>query len=1019
MPKLSAGSGSRLRRTGWTVLAALSLITCAEDPIGPASGNAGLGVVPVFGPYALVAPLLLDRVRIIVERQDSRTETSDTIVDEVRRFDPDRNELRIDDISIRMQAPSEDLLVTLELLSSATLLFDGSQTVTVVRGQRTGPISITMNRNPGIGANVASLVLAPRDTVVSPSATVNYRLDAFDIQGAPVAQYYVSWSLTGGPPGARINAAGRLTAPAVDAAFYVKVVAPVGVDSVMDSTRVVVRLFTPPAVTPVPLAAGDDQSCQIKGSVTYCWGANDLGQLGDGTITDRLVPTPVAGGQTFVAVSAGSTHLCALTATGQAFCWGDNATGALGDGTTTDRNVPVAVSGGFTFAQIAAANGFTCAVTLQGLGYCWGANFIGQLGDGTTTSTTAPVAVAGGHSFTRISAAGLFDSSLDHACAIDGTGQAWCWGDNSEGQLGDGSFTDSNTPVAVTGALSFSDISVGAESSCALASTGAIHCWGFVFGQSLTTPQPVAGGLTYTALDLGAFHGCGRAAVGWVCTGDNFSGQLGDGTTTARTTPVAPAGGLNFSTVAAGDSHTCGITATGTYCWGSNVDGQLGTGDVNRADHPTPTRVVGAPSSVALSAGNGQTAPAGSTLPIAPAVVVRDAQTNPIPGVEVVFAVTTGGGSINDGGQTQAVLTDASGIAAVSDWTLGAAPGSNGLSATVSALGVTGNPVGFTATGTTVTTPTFSWTGATSTDWSVAANWSPAQVPGALDSAVIGAAVSGRQPSLSTTAVVGAVNIIAGGNLTINGQGLSIVRGLTTGGTGVLTMTNAADVVSVAGDVVFDGGNELNLLSAGGISIFGNLTQLASNSGESFHSSGTFITVLAGVSPIVSFATPGLVTGTSRFQDLAWVGTGTLTLATPAVAEGTLVINAGTTSTISSTAGARLTVGDLVSPSPVVLNNVPLTLNQTTPGPLTLSNVTFQNMATTVSQLVVSHPGGTFDFSNLVFSTTPAAPNGFYMDVNDLTGPSDGVLTINMVTPTPASPGAFLRTTNSAVVNWP
>ena len=1011
------GGMHRILRSAAVALATLSLITCAEDPVGPAGGRGILRVVPVFDANARFSPLLLDQVRVIVERPQPATETSDTVADVTRSFDRGKDQITIDDISIRMQQQSEDLLVTIQLLSGSILLFEGSQTVNVVRGQRTRSTSIPVTYQ-GPGGNVASLVLAPRDTILSPGATFDYRLDAFDIQGAPVAQYYVHWSLVGGPgAGASIDAAGRLTAPAVRDTFYVKVVSlPTNID---DSTRVIIAPSATPTVTPVPLASGDDQSCQIKAGVTYCWGANDLGQLGDGTTTDRLVPTPVAGGHTFVAVSIGVTHACALTGTGQAFCWGDNSTGALGDGTTTTQTAPVAVGGGFSFAEIAAANGFTCAVTLQGQGRCWGANFEGQLGDGTNTSSTTPVAVAGGHSFVRISAAGVFDGSSDHGCAIDNTGKAWCWGANNEGQLGDGSLTASLVPVAVTGGLSFSDISVGAESSCAITTTGVGVCWGFNFGEQLTSPQPVAGGFTYTALDMGSDHVCGLTATGWVCGGRNNAGQLGDGTTTDRSTPVPPSGGRTFTVIAAGDFHTCGITATATFCWGDNATGQLGTGDATLTDHLTPALVVGAPGSVTVSAGNTQTGPAGGALPIRPAVLVRDAQGNPVPGAEVIFTVTSGGGSLLGGGPNESVLTDAAGVATVSGWILGATAGANGLGARVSAAGVTGNPVGFTATGTTGGTATFTWTGAVSTDWSAAGNWNPAGIPGALDSVVIGAAA--RQPSLSAPTVVGAVNIIAGGNLVINGQGLATVRGLTTGGTGVLTMTNAADAVSVGGNAVFAGGSELNLLTAGGISLVGNLTQLAGTSGDSYHPSGTHLTVFAGASPQVSFATPGLVPGTSHFQELAWVGTGTLTLLSPVMAHGTLVVSSATSSTIASSNGSRLTVGDLAAVAPVVFSGVPLTISQTTPGSLTLSNITFQGMPNNVSQLVVSSPGagGVFDFTNLVFNTTPVAPNGFYLEAVDTTGAVDGVLTIDMISPTPPSGGAFVKLRNGAVVNWP
>jgi len=528
--------------------------------VGVGEGAARLKLTPLLPPYARVAPLVIDRVGIIVDRLIPETESSETVYSDTVAFPADRNRLTLDDISITMDAPSEDLLVTLQLLSGTTLLFEGSQTVTVVRGQRTGNTVIPVFYQ-GPGNNLTSLVLGPRDTVVQPGATVDFRLDAFDVSGAPVPQYYAGWSLTGGAASsAGINAVGRLTASSVNDTFYVKVAAPNGV---LDSTLVVVA-----------------------------------------------------------------------------------------------------------------------------------------------SSTTPP-------------------------------------------------------------------------------------------------------------------------------------------------------------------------------------------------------------------------------------------------------------------------------------------------------------------------TTTLTWTGAVSTDWSVAGNWSPAQVPGFLDSVVIGTSAAQRQPSLSEVVVTGSVSIVTGGNLTIAGQAISIVRGLTTGGTGVLTMTDPADVVVVQGDAVFDGGNELDLMSAGGLSIGGNLTQRATNSGDSFHPSGTHVTLLAGATPTLSFATPGLVPGTSHFQLLAWIGTGTLTLATPVMAHDEMVVESQGASIIASSNGSRLTVSDLFAVGPLAFNNAPLALSTTTNGALSLANITFQNMPTTVSQLTVSHPGGSFTFTNLVFNTTPVAPNGFYLDVTDNTGPTDGGLVIDMENPTPATPGAFVQTNGGAVVNWP
>src|SRR5439155_285909 len=147
------------------------------------------------------------------------------------------------------------------------------------------------------------------------------------------------------------------------------------------------------------LSAGNNGAgghiCGVTTSgAAYCWGHNGNGQLGDGTTTDRLVPTPVAGGVTFAALSAGGQHTCGVTPSGAAYCWGFNGAGGLGDGTTTQRLVPTLVAGGVTFAALSAGEAHTCGVTTSGVVYCWGLNGNGQVGDGTTTNRLVPTAVA-------------------------------------------------------------------------------------------------------------------------------------------------------------------------------------------------------------------------------------------------------------------------------------------------------------------------------------------------------------------------------------------------------------------------------------------------------------------------------------------------------------------------------------------------------------------------------------------------------------------------------------------------
>jgi Tol biopolymer transport system component len=143
------------------------------------------------------------------------------------------------------------------------------------------------------------------------------------------------------------------------------------------------------------LSAGGGHTCGLTPTgAAYCWGFNGSGQLGDGTTTQRLAPTAVAGNLRFSALGAGSgSHTCGVTIAGAGYCWGRNIEGQLGDGTTTDRLVPTPVVGGLTLAGVRVGGLHTCGVTRTGAAYCWGQNVSGQLGDGTTTDRLVPAAV--------------------------------------------------------------------------------------------------------------------------------------------------------------------------------------------------------------------------------------------------------------------------------------------------------------------------------------------------------------------------------------------------------------------------------------------------------------------------------------------------------------------------------------------------------------------------------------------------------------------------------------------------
>ncbi len=359
------------------------------------------------------------------------------------------------------------------------------------------------------------------------------------------------------------------------------------------------------------VSEGDAFSCgTTTGDVAYCWGGSTTGALGNGT-SDDISPTPVAvaGGLRFRQVEAGVGHACGITTDDRAYCWGGNQYGQLGDGSGDNRNVPGAVVGNHRFRQISAGQFHTCAITTTNDAYCWGRNVEGQAGTGADAIRyRRPVKVSLARKFQIVSA------GARHSCGVTTAHKALCWGAGGSGQLGNNGTGGKRTPVAVAGGLSFLNVSAGDQAtrgsgyySCGVATDNRAYCWGDnldgQLGDGTTTrrlkPTAVAGAISFGNISAGTDHTCGVSTtnVGY-CWGYNYYGALGDGgplgdQADVHRTPFAVVGGHAFKRVTGGRTHSCGVTTTGAaYCWGGNTGGQLGDGTTSFASS-TPGPVVG------------------------------------------------------------------------------------------------------------------------------------------------------------------------------------------------------------------------------------------------------------------------------------------------------------------------------------------------------------------------------------------------------------------------------------------
>ncbi len=373
------------------------------------------------------------------------------------------------------------------------------------------------------------------------------------------------------------------------------------------------------------ISSGDGHDCVLSsdGNVK-CWGNNNFGQLGNGTLNSSSIPIAARNLSGIVEISSSGSSNCALNINGNVLCWG-----AL-----NNSSLPVAVQGLAGARQIAVSGPHACAITSQNTVACWGDNSSGQLGNGTFNNSNSPVAVQ------NLTAVMQITVGASHTCALTSQGTVKCWGSNYSGQLGNGTFSGSSVPVSTQNLLGIKQIIAGSSHTCAITSQDTVMCWGYNGDMELgngsvqnsNVPVTVQSATGITQIAAGTSHACALTSQNTVtCWGRNANGQL-----------AAP-GLSNVQQISAGSAHTCALTSQGTIsCWGQfiTIAPSVPSNCAYGTSSPTYTTGVNiTPNTVSCSGGSAPTT--FSLLGILPAGLSFNSATGTISGTPTAAKATT------------------------------------------------------------------------------------------------------------------------------------------------------------------------------------------------------------------------------------------------------------------------------------------------------------------------------------------------------------------------------------------
>jgi len=443
----------------------------------------------------------------------------------------------------------------------------------------------TIDRNVNISVECFSDINAPNNLSVISRDNIAYlnwdavaNVDGYSIFMSTQADFLVSDAQKTFESTATNFLAGPLNS---NLKYYFKVASKIGTANSPPSDEVSTALNPSHQI----FSSGDEHQCEIHQNGTlWCWGDNFGGQIGDGTLVDKMQPVQIGSDIDWVQIGLGSSHSCAIKQNGSLWCWGYNNHGQLGDDSFVRKSVPTQIGQDFDWKFVDGGWRHTCAVKQNGNLYCWGDNREGQvgLGDNNIVDISTPQLISSDGLWQKISMGDEF------SCGLKTGGNTFCWGENDVGQIANGDFINQFSIVQISG-VAFDEIKAGQDHVCALKADKTLWCWGGNYdGQlgignssNINIVQQVGLESNWEFLSVGGASSCAiNTNSDLYCWGYNEYGQLGNGSMVDVNTPLLIQANSDWVYVTRAWRSVCGLKQDNSVlCWGGNDHGQLGLGN--------------------------------------------------------------------------------------------------------------------------------------------------------------------------------------------------------------------------------------------------------------------------------------------------------------------------------------------------------------------------------------------------------------------------------------------------------